>query len=475
MLEALVAVAFGTAQLGWRAGTPEPILDANPRWVELYWKAWENLHGATFEEKEPGPWPPRSFAPNEKINYDHALTLALYARWGWRAHPVRETLTYALEQVNENGYVAQEFGIGGKPTGEAAGPPLASLASYRLWRMTGNDADLLLQMGSAQRRYAYLAEKYAFTIEEDGGKPARLGYRVPTAYSCLPMPSESPGEVSAEAAGLLLQEAAMLSNLRAAAGDRQASNVMSRVASELATKLASLWRPDSLRFAASDVADNVERDSLAPMIGLIGGRLPPAIAQDALRGLFDPNRFYRRTLFPTTARTDAAYNGGANARPLLSYLALRALVDNGMQKEAGRAAEHMLGVYEFAAGKDLALYDVYGAETRTPAEGASPNGLEAGTIVIAGLMEAVIGIDVDAKSSEVTWFLRRVDRHGVRNLRFADNVVTLIASARGRDEMPTIQVECEKPFTLKAAINGKAHLKRFGPGKSEWTPEAQVE
>lgn len=475
MLEALVAVAFGSAQLGWRAGTPEPILDANPRWIELYWKAWENLYAVTVEEKEPGPWPARSFAPENRIAFDETLALALYARWGWRAHPVRETLNYALQQVNEHGFVASQFAIDGTPSSGASGPPLASLAALRLWQMTGKDTDLLVQMGSAQRRYAYLAEKYTFAIEKDGDRPARLGYRVPPAYSFLPIPSESPGEVAAEAAGLLLQEAAMLSDLRKAGGDRQASDVMSRVAKDLATKLASLWKPDTHRFAASEDAGSIERDSLAPLIGLIGGRLPEGIAQDALRALLDPARFYRRTLFPTTARTDGGYNGSANVRPLHSYLALRALIDNGMNKDAGRAAEHMLGIYDLIAGPELALYDVYGAETRSAPEGAKPGSLEAGTIVIAALMEAVIGIDVDAKQGEVSWFLRRTDRNGVKNLRFGDNVVTLIASARRRDEIPSIEVECEKPFTVKATINGKVYSKRLGAGKAVWTPTAQVE
>lgn len=475
MLEALVALTFGAAQLGWRAGTPEPILDANPRWVELYWKAWENLHAATVEEKEPGPWPARAFAPGNRIGFDETLAISLYARWGWRAHPARETLSYALGQVNEAGFVAREFAIDGNPAGEATGPPIASLAALRLWQMTGTDSDLLLHMGSAQRRYAYLAEKYTFAIPKDGDKPARLGYRVPPEYSFLPLPSESPGEVSAEAVGLLLQEADMLTRLRKAGGDRQASEVMNRVANQLGTKLASLWKPDSRGIAATDDAGNIERDSLAPLIGLIGGRLPKEIAQDALRGLLDPSRFYRRTLFPTTARTDGGYNGSANVRPLLSYLALRAFIDNGMNKEAGRAAEHMLGIYELAAGKQLALFDVYGAETRGTPEGAEAGGLEAGTIVIAALMEAIIGIDADARRNEVTWYLRRKDRNGVKNLRFADNVVTLIASARINAEAPSLTIECEKPFTLKATIDGKLYARRFDAGKHVWTPEAQVE
>src|SRR5687768_14668579 len=90
MLVAIAAVAFLSPQLGWRAGTPSPVLDANPRWVALYWKAWENLYAATVDEKEPGPWPARAVAQEGVIGFDSTLAVSLFANWGWRAHPTRE-------------------------------------------------------------------------------------------------------------------------------------------------------------------------------------------------------------------------------------------------------------------------------------------------------------------------------------------------------------------------------------------------
>ena len=109
MLAALTAVAILSPQLGWRAGTPTPILVGNPKWVELYWKAWENLYAATVEEHEPGPWPPRVFAAGGKIDFDKTLAITLYARWGWRAHPVVDSLSYVLGNVKGEGNVASLF------------------------------------------------------------------------------------------------------------------------------------------------------------------------------------------------------------------------------------------------------------------------------------------------------------------------------------------------------------------------------
>lgn len=461
MLVALAALTLASAQLGWRAGTPEPVLDANPKWVELYWKAWENLHAATVEEKEPGPWPSRAFAQGGFIGFDETLAISLYACWGWRAHPARETLSYVMQGVGEEGGAPARFGSAGT-SGTATGLPIASLAAERVYRFSNDHASLTNHLAGAQRRHSFFSSRYAYTVPPAAEKEeARNAYRVPVELSNLPLPVEAPGEDSAEALGLLLQESAMLARLYSAAGNSRSAGTTDRLTAGIAKRLAALWSNDDRRFRGA-AEGAIERDSIMPLLGGIGGKMP--YARNALQGLFDPSRYYRRTLFPTVPRTDPAYNGAMGTRPLYTYLALRSLIDSGMRKEAGRVAENILSVYESAAGTGLDLFGAYGPETRTPPQGASPGSLEAGTIAISGLIEAVIGIDVDAKANRITWHLRRQDRHGIKNLRFGDNVVTMIW------ENGTISTECEKPFTLEATTGTAQHSRKFAAGKSEWKP-----
>ena len=464
MLVALAAAALISPQLGWRAGTPTPVLEGNPRWVELYWKAWENLHAATFEEKEPGPWPPRVFAPEGSISFEQTLTISLYANWGWRAHPAQETLAYVMQGVADEGTAPARFGTAGS-SDEAAGLPIAALAAERVFRLSGDREALQRHASGAQKRHGFYRGRYSFPIPpKDEKEKPRVGYRVPLELSSLPFPQEAPGEVSAEAIGLLLQDAAMMAKLYRGLGDSRSAGTSERLADALSTQLRTLWSVEDRRFR-STTEGATERDSIMPLLGGIGGRAPNA--REALQGLFDPGRYYRRTLFPTVARTDRSYNGALGTRPLHSYLALRSLIDSGMQRDAGRAGEHILGVFESAAGPGMGLFGAYGPETRTPPEGALPGSLEAGTIAISALIEAVMGIDVDAKAGKVSWFLRRNDRHGLENLRFGDNVVSVVW-ANG-----TFEVQCEKPFALELTRDGKKHENRFPAGKSTWTPGAE--
>ena len=458
MLPVLAAALFASPQLGWRAGTPEPVLDGNPEWVQLYWKSWENLQAAILEEAEPGPLPARVITQNGAVEFDGSLGVALYARWGWRANPIVDTLSFLFQNVDQDGASSARFTAQGKE-GVARGIPIAALAALSVYELTGNKDQLLVHLGGAHRRHDYIRSLYSFMVEpkKEGEKP-RVGYRVPPELSALPLPNESTSEVTSEAAGLLLQDAVALAKLHRLRGAPTSATTLDKLANELSKTLASMWNPSELRYRSNE--GTPERDSIFPLFGSIGGKAP--LAKEALRGLFNPNRFYRRMLFPTVARSDGAYNGTSSQRPLFSYLCLRALIDNGMHKEAGRAAEQMLGSMQAAAGANLNLYGSYGPETRDAAPGASPTSLEAGAITIAGLLEAVMGFHVEAYASKVAWMIRRQDRHGIKSLRFGDNVVTLIFD-KGK-----VDVDCEKSFTLEATYDGTKRSKRFMPGKSVW-------
>jgi hypothetical protein len=321
---------------------------------------------------------------------------------------------------------------------------------------------LLRTASGAYRRHLYFANQFAYVIPPENEKEKeRIGHRVPQSLSVLPAPREFPGERSAEAIGLLLQDSAMLAQVYRGLGDARSAGTMGRLTDNLSKLLEGLYGKDDQRYRGT-YEGGTERDSILPLFAGIGGKAP--LAREALLGLFDPSRYYRRTLFPTVPRTDPSFITVSGSRPLHTYLAIRAMIDSGMQKDAARAAEHVLTVYEAAAGKENNLYGMYGADTREAAAGAMPGHLEAGCITIAALIEAVMGIDVDAKARKVTWFVRRQDRHGLENLRFADNVVSMVY------EGGVFTVDTEQPFTLEATIGGAKHSRRFDKGNTQWTP-----
>nr|MBA3726516.1 hypothetical protein [Armatimonadota bacterium] len=447
--------------------------------VEMYWKAWENVHEVTV--KADGPprmqglgskqFPHGVISEGGSENYDGSLAVALFGRWAFRACGADATIRWALGRVDASGSVSNVDGSFGR---EAHGPPIAGLAAWRLYQITGDKVKLEPLLAPLVRRHAYITTKYTAEPKPKTDNPRdkpKVRRLIAPGFSVLPGPAPE-AEQSAEAVGLLLQETVFLRKVTRTLSADKAERVYEELVERGSADLGAMWDPDLKMFTGQNAENEPsERRSLVPLWGLIGGEVPVDVSQAALGALRDPNLFYRRTLFPLLPKTDPVYDGSGGVRPLYSYLTLRSLIDCGLYEQAGRAAESMLRVYEHAAGSSLTLFDKYGAETRTPAAQAKPNSLEAGLIVIAALIEAVIGIDVDAPRSEVHWSVRRTDRHGIANLRFGTNLVTLRCEPRNSPRAaPSLSLECEQPFTLSLAWGSKKAKRRFPEGRHQWTP-----
>ncbi|MBD3422406.1 MAG: hypothetical protein GF398_20010 [Chitinivibrionales bacterium] len=88
---------------------------------------------------------------------------------------------------------------------------------------------------------------------------------------------------------------------------------------------------------------------------------------------------------------------------------------------------------------------------------------------VALLIENGIGVRVDAAQRKILWRIARPDRHGVENLQFSDNKVTLLSTSRiNKAELPKLTITAEKPFTLMVHINDRTFQKNVPEGTLEW-------
>ncbi len=457
-----VLAATASLQLGWRAGTPEPVLDADPGFLELYWKAWENYQAAVVQDARPALFPPRFVAPGGRVAFDEATTYPIFSRWAWRATPTSATLDLALTSMAHAGSASEAIlASDGSSVGEATGPPLLGLCIWSLYELTGDRRLLETRFSPAVRRHGYLLSVY----EPEEGRRF-----VPAPFSVLPGPRGPQPQVSAEATGLLLQDAEFLRRCAAELKVVRSERLFRQTVESEVRRLKELWHEETSSFRGRDEeGEPLEHPSLPCMWALIGGRFQADFARRATSPLADTERFARLLSYPSLPKSDPAYDPASGVFPLHQYLTLRALIDNGMRNAAGYAAENMLRGYLRAAGEDLALYSEYGPDTRAAAPTAIPGSTDAGFVAIAGLIEALLGFRVSAAEGEVRWNIWRRDRHGLKGLRFADNTVSLVAGERSsRAGATVIDVECERPFTLVVTIGGGTWQKRFQAGKHVW-------
>jgi len=489
MIVLVVALTLTMTQLGWRAGTPEPILEDDPEFVELYWRCWEAYHAAVREDVRLALFPARYVAPNNEIAPDTIAWVTLYSKWGWRAAPCAETLSFIAQSVDPKGILPAKVPVAtGEPEGEATGPPLLPLALYDLYRVTGNRRLLETCFSPFVRRQAYLESLYRHTTSEPERDPTTgailldpktrqpkmkttSGPRfVPSEYSLSPSPP-SPGiAASTEAIAYSLIASSALASCAERLSLASSVQLYKKVLREDAALFASLSHKDFGMPVGRDAqGEPAEQPTLAATWSLVGGALPAQTADEVASALANPDLFSRRLSWPLLPQKHSLYSGSSGVKPWLVYLTARGLMDAGKRERAAYAIEAMLRTIVRNGGAERTVFNDYGPDTAKPAPDSQPDPIRGGTVAIAGLIEAVLGIEVDAVESAVDWHLWRRDRHGLRNLRFGDRTVTLLAEPRAsRLSLPKVQIANDRPFTLRLHVAGQTFVRKFAAGSHVW-------
>lgn len=452
------------AQLGWRAGTPAPIADGTPEFVDLYWKAWENYHAQVHAVSSHPGLPARVLAPSEELQFDDSWACALYAKWAAAAAPAIESVMAASLFVEESGRAPERVSLADLSVqGEAAGFPVYALAVSDLYSATASRDQLAPLLSKVARRSAWLRGRLA-------AEPGVLA--VPARYSILPERQTTVGvAVSAEAASILLFDSATLKELAARLRLSDAHAAYRKICDDDRRRLMDLWRSDAKFFFALDSADaQAEPFSLLPIWASSLTDLD-ASKKDALASaLNDRARFARPMLWPIVPPASTGYDGTRGVKPLYQYLTLRALRDFGFDARAESSAAEILRNLLRSGGEKRDLYDEYGADTRRPANGAAANTPISGLMPIAGFLEFVLGFEMDAEQDTLIWRIRRLDRHGIQNLRFGDNHLSVIAEPRAttRDAI-RIEVTTENSVVLEVRIHDRKRTLRCRPGSNKFT------
>ncbi len=449
-------------QLGWRAGTPEPILEESPELVQLYWKAWENYHASLIEAPRAPGFPQQVLAPDGELNFWEGVTSVLYSRWGWRATPSDAFLTFWCSKVASTGEAPESVLLPeGTPVGKASRGPLLGLCAWGLFELTGSRTSLERQFASAVREYAHWVSLY------EKGEPPRV--LAPGEKPPKPKPTPPPA-IPASAQAMLLMDAEFLRRCAGALRLSSAERFFQREVTARAKRFLALWDKESKVFRLRDASGApLEGLTLQAFWASIGGTLRDRLPAGWDEPLFKGEFFARRLPFPRVPATDARYGGEGGVFPFDQYMVIRALLDSGQRDHAGYVAEKILRMYALTGGEEKVLYREYGADTGLPAPRARAHAPEAGFVAIGVLLEGVIGIGVNAGRNEVSWNLWRTDEHGVKNLRFGENRVSLVAKKReSRRTPPVIEGECERGFALKITMGSRQWERRFSGGPFRW-------
>jgi len=249
-------------------------------------------------------------------------------------------------------------------------------------------------------------------------------------------------------------------------GNTRMGNKYRELSVQLGKKINQwMWnKKDGMYYDVKNNGHQVRNTTIAAFWPLLAGICSPGQCSDLVKHLSDTSEFWRTIPFPSLPADHRKYyrdggdywKGGVWAPT--DYMIIKGLQKHGFYDLAYRATEKLLngmyGVYK----KTATVWENYSPESfdkgsRSKGEFVGWTGL----IPITMLIEDIIGICANAPDNTLTWHIQRTDRHGIRNLHFGDNTVTLLCRKRAsvKDKV-MIDVDCRHSFTLKIISGDKS-------------------
>ncbi|MDR1415090.1 MAG: hypothetical protein LBI96_04695 [Odoribacteraceae bacterium] len=476
---------------------PEPVLERDPGWVEMYHKTWE-LAFAHIKAPTRG----NAFVSNY---YDEAFDQNIYqwdiifmTMFGKYAHHVfpgirsldnfycsqrpSGAISRMISERNGRDYFSSE------DDPNFINPPLFSWAEVENFRISGDKARLLEVLPALEKYHEFVRSKrngddtphqlYWSNGQSSGmdNTPRDEG-RPRTHWS-----SDHQGWVDASAQMVIQCDniATICDELGLAAKAADYRERGKQIASRVNT-----WMWDDADGIYYDISVDGARGrwkTIAAFWPMLAGITNPRQDSALIAHLQNPDEFWRDMIFPSLAASHDVYQArggywlGAVWAPT-NYAVIKGLERVGANAFAHEASERYIEALYQVYLQTGTLWENYapekidgrftqGVNDRTPPADCRSDFVGwTGLGPISLLVENVLGFRVDGVRRTVTYDLRRLDHHGIRRLRLAD-ITTTITTAN-REQKPTaasITVTADKPYTLVILFGDKRREYAIRPG-----------
>lgn len=446
-----------------RGQFPVPVWDGHPEALDAYWYCWKTLMGVWYFPPDSmdhqavanicgirswGPW-------GSTMVWDTAFIL-YFARYGHKAYPFITALDNCYARQHENGFICRESD---KCNREVyvwfpANPPLFAWAEWKWYEISGDRERLKRVFLPIVKHYEWFMtyqRRQNGLYWTNGAQEADDSPRNGLMYSAV-----SATSYQALAARCLALIAGMI-------GRDDLTPFFEQEHRRLG-ELVNRYFWDEEHGIYNDLAaDGRFITELEPgklckhahmFWPLIAGVAPPERVAGMVRELRNPDSFGRRNGVPSLSADSFGYNSETGQYwrgavwPPTQCMVQEGLEVSGQTDFANELAHRYYnaqlevfqkeGTIKENLAPDLALG--CGVPEFVGWGGLGP---------IANLIEAVLGIDGDAPNNTITWRLNKIERHGIRNLRFGAVDVDLLCNKRSSADGPcNVTVESSGEFRL---------------------------
>ncbi len=464
------------------ADIPQVIFDEKPEWVDFYHVAWRQAWGHVYESPAipVSPYMGEGCATNKVWIWDSCF-MTQFCRYAFEVFPGIETM--------DNFY---KIMYDGKDTGikvhHVDNPPLFAWAEYLYYQLTGDKKRLeriMLKERYLERHYDWLENLdcagtvLPFSTAAISWKKEDKGYRwagCPSGMDNTPRGRDDYGSIYwVDALAQQTLSALYISRLAAIVGDGKCEERFNGEYEAKKTLLQSYWDENCGAFIDRLVSGEGFCEVLTPASFwvMLAEAATPEQAQIMCRLLEDPDKLGGVMPVPSVARDDKDFSEsgdywrGSMWMPT-AYMTVKSLEKYGRYDLAADISRKLIGqMYRVYAGyRPHTIWECYRPTSPEPALNGKNDRDEFKNEKTVGIrvrqdfcgwsalapislfIENVIGIhEISAESNTVCWKLAGDFRHGIKNLRFGGNCVSLVA------ENGKINVWAEQAFTLN--INGR--------------------
>lgn len=477
-----------------RALIPQPVFDAEPGYVELYWKAWEQAYAHVKWQKglvqplymDEGLW-------DDTIWIWDSEFMVMFCKYAPKLFPGIQTLdNFYYTMLEDSGSSLR--------IQHPDNPPFFAWVENDYYKITGDRdhiRELLLDKKFPQRYWDLFPtlspeRKLQFDHYPIALKYKGIGYEwngISSGMDNTPRTRAGKGMLWVDAISQQALSALYISRLAKVAGDGATAREFEKKWKELRRIVNKYYWDDSdgcyydIVPAPSGETASVADVQASPSAWRTTGILTPASFWPMLAEIPSKAQARRMTEFAlrpdklggevpwvTVSRDDPDFdaNDGLYWRGSMwlptAYMGIKALEKYGFQEAADTTAEKVLSwmLRTYCDYEPHTIWECYSPTAPTPSSNHGKRvrpdfcGWSAlGPISL--FIENVLGFhDIDASSRTVRWDIRHNCRHGLNNLTFGDTTTDLLYDPAAS----TVTIRSNKPYCL--ILNGKSHRIRAG-------------
>jgi hypothetical protein len=492
-----------------RRRLPEPVLDARPEWIAVYWKAWE-LASRNFHEPAPGSGFVSRFidaAFSDNIYFWDTCFMTMFCNVAGGLTPGIESLDNFYAKQHPDGEIAREIeratgkdypkwvnsdrrpffsrwgwdGFG--PKMKVLGPdvpvqytgrkppatlpdltldnlnhPIAAWAEMESYRYTGNRGRLSLVYPALAAYYAFLRDH----LRQGNGLYM-------TDWASMDDSPRNPylkgGGAGVDISSEMVLFAGELSEMASVLGKPADRKRYAKEAAEGARRInALMWSADKRFYVDVQLSGRqVPLKTIAGFWPLLAKAAPPAQSAALIRHLTDPKTFGTPHRVPTCAADEPAYRAGLYWQGAVwaptDTMVIRGLERYGERELARQIAIEHLAIVSATFQAEGTIFENYSPVEARPGKPARRDFVGwSGIGPILYLLEYGVGLKPNAPRNRLEWDLPSTEgRAGCRRYRFNSHTVDLMA-VNG-----TIHVDSDGDFELcvrSGATERVFHVKR---------------